>query len=444
MAAIFLIALYLGSCNKQEHGVGVGLFDENNVLGAHLIDTFQIQTYSKENSSFVSSHMPNVTLGFYKDPFFGNTKAEFYSQFEITNGGIELGDTLTMDSIVLYLKLGSGDLDYYGIDNKAIRVDVKLISKSSDFNKDSVYYTDSSLPTNRESLLDPDFDNLIQPNFTDTVFFTRDSDFQTYRLGVMRIKLKNSFGQKFLDQSNTSTMESNENFLEEYKGIYVSIIGEDGESIVYINMADFGTSLFLYYKKGSNQTLADHRFLIDNVSAHFNAINHDYEQSGSLRLNAVIADSTIGNKYFFNQAGGGFEAFVQIPDLKIFSETHPLVPVNKAEIIIPIEEGSTKDFEPPKQLFIFRITDEGKEEPILDYQLQHTDGFYNAIDNQYRFNVVKHVQALLKGEFNDNGLVIKTINPGNTVSRVILNGPEADPLLHKPMKFHLYYSSLIN
>ena len=359
LAAIFLIALYLSSCNKQEHGVGASLFNEDNSLGAHLIDTFQVHTYSKVEDSAISSGIGIVNLGFYNDPFFGKTKAGFYTQFEIESGGINFGDTLNIDSIVLFLKLGTGDLDYYGPDNKPLKVDVRLISQSSDFNKDSTYYTSSTLPLNRESLVDPDFNNLVQPNFTDTVFFNRDTSFQSFGLGVLRIKLKNSFGQKLLDQNGTSVLESNENFLEEYKGIHVSIIGEEGENIIHLDMGDaFGTSIILYYKEGSDQALDDHRFIIDDISAHFNAYEHDYEQSGSLRLKAEMVDSTLGNEYFFTQSGGGFKAYVNFPTLLNLKDSIGLVPVNKAELIIPIEEGSTKNYAPPEQLFIFRINDQ--------------------------------------------------------------------------------------
>ncbi len=443
LAAIFLIGLYLSSCNKQEHGVGVGLFNEDNILGAHLIDTFQIQSYSKIEDSSISNSLGNVNLGFYNDPFFGPTRAGFYTQFEIASSGINFGDTLNCDSIILYLKLGYGDLDYYGPSNEKLRFDVHLISQSSDFNKDSIYYTSSTLAVNRESLVDPDFNNLVQPNFTDTVFYDRDTSFQSYGIGVLAIKLKNSFGQKLLDLNGTSVMESNENFLEEFKGIYVSVVGEDGEDILYIDVQDYGTAIMLYYKEGTDQSLSDHHFIIDDISAHFNSFQHDYDQS-SLRLQAALVDSTIGNNYLFTQSGGGFKSYVHFPTLLDLKNSQVLIPVNKVELIIPIEEGSTKDYAPPEQLFIFRINDDGEEELILDQYIGHVDGFYNEIENQYRFNIIRHIQAVLNGDLNPNGLVIKTSNPGNTPNRVLLNGSLADTLYHKPMEFRLYYSSLIN
>ena len=52
MAAIFLLSFYLLSCNKQEHGVGVGLYSDGTQLGAHYIDTLKFlpaQYLLKEN-----------------------------------------------------------------------------------------------------------------------------------------------------------------------------------------------------------------------------------------------------------------------------------------------------------------------------------------------------------------------------------------------------------
>ncbi len=446
MAAIFLLVLYLSSCNKQEHGVGVELFSDNE-LGVHYVDTFQVTSYSKTEDSVISSGLGTVNLGFYNDPFFGKTKAGFYTQFEIGSSGIDFGDTLTCDSIVLFLKLGSGSLSYYGPENKALRINVQQISRGETFTKDDSYYTNSSLSLNRSSLLDPNFNNLIEPNFFDTVFLSRDSNFTVLQIpGVIRLKLKTSFGQELLNLNGTSVLESNDNFLEEYKGLYVSVLGEDGEDILYINMADFATTLMIYYKEGSDQEDDEYKFIIDNYSAHFNSFEHDYDQSASLRLKAVLLDSNLGNNYFFNQSGGGFQTFIDFPTLESLRDSQLYIPVNKAELILPVEPGSTKKYAPPNQLYIFRINDEGEEELILDQYLGtgHIDGLYNAEKNQYRFNIIKHVQAVLNGDINENGLVIKTASPGSTPNRVIINGNKADTSMGLlPMKLRLYYSSLI-
>ena len=444
LAAIFLVGLYLSSCAKQEQGVGLGLYSDN-LLGSHLIDTFQLKSYSVIEDSAASSNLSNSNLGYYLDPFFGKTKAGFYTQFEIGSSGVDFGDTLNCDSIVLYLKLGSGELSYYGAENSPLRINVQQISNSASFTKDDTYYTNSSLPLNRGSLLDPDFNNLIEANFFDTVNLSRDTNFSALKIpGVIRLKLKTSFGQKILDLNGTNTLESNDNFLEEFKGLYVSVEGEEGSQIFYIDMADFGTSIMLYYKKGTAQEDEEYKFIIDNFSAHFNVFEHDYSVSSSLRLQAVLADSTLGNKYCFNQSGGGFKTYLRMPTLMNLADSQLFIPVNKAELILPIEEGSTKEYSPPDQLFIFRINDDGEEELILDQYLGsgHIGGFYDREKNEYKFNIIRHVQAILNGDFVDHGLVIKTSNPGSTPNRVILNGNEADTLYHVPMKLRLYYSSL--
>lgn len=448
LAAIFLVVLYLTSCNKQEHGVGVGLFSGDNALGAHFVDTFQVKSYSKVLDSVFSAYSGTVDLGFYNDPFFGKTDVSFYTQFEIGNAGVDFGDTLNCDSIVLYLKLGSNDLDYYGKDNSPMRIDVHQISKGASFNVDSSYYSTSSLPLNRESLLDPDFNNLIQPNFFDTVYLSRDSNFTVLQIeGVLALKLDKAFGQRILDQNNTSIMESGENFLEEYQGLYVSIVDEEASDIVFINMQDFGTAVMIYYKAGTDQGDKEYKFIMDDFSAHFNSYRHDYEESGSLQLKSVLVDSTKGDEYFFAQAGGGFKSYISLPTINDLKESQLFIPVNKAELIIPIQPGSTKEYAPPKQLFIFYLNDDGEEEFLPDQYLGtgHIDGLYNAEENQYRFNIIKYIQAVYNGELNANQLVIKTSNGGYTPNRVIFNGSKVDTAAgFLPLRFNLYYSSLIN
>lgn len=450
LAAIFLIALYSSSCRKQDHGVGIGLFSNDNLLGAHFVDTFSIQSYSTIEDTVSSQNRGLVNLGFYNDPFFGKTKAEFYTQFEIGSSGVDFGDTLNCDSIVLYLKLGAGDLSYYGPENKPLKIDVHLISKSADFNKENVYYTSSSLPVNRESLLDPDFDNLIQPNFFDIVYLSRDTAFSVLEIpGVIPLKLSKEFGQQILDLTGTSVLESNDNFLEEYKGLAVSIIGEDGEDILFIDMADFGTALMIYYKEGMEQDNREYKFVIDGVSAHFNTYQHDYEQSGSIELLATMQDPSIGNQYFFTQSGAGFQSYVSFPTLLNMLESQLFIPINKADLILPVRPGSTKEYAPPSQLFIFRINEDGLEEILLDQYsdpllgVSHIDGMYDSENNQYRFNIIKHIQAVLDGDIEPSELVIKTGSPGSTPNRVILNGNEVDTTFLEPMKLRIYYTSLI-
>ena len=445
LAAIFLIALYFSSCNKQEQSVGIGLYSNDNIIGAHFVDTFKINALSKIEDSVRSSNLGVVNLGFYNDPFFGKTKAGFYTQFEIGGSGVTFGDTLNCDSIVLYLKLGSDDLSYYGPDNKPLRINVQQISKSAEFEKDSTFYSKSSLPLNRESLLDPNFNNLIQPNFFDTVYLSRDTAFSALEIpGVIAIKLKKEFGQQILDLNGSSTLSSNEDFLKEYKGLYVSIEDENGSDILFIDMANFATTVMIYFKEGMEQEEDEYKFTIDAISAHFNVFEHDYEQSGSIRLLASMQDSSVGDQYLFTQAGGGYKSYIKFPTLLALRDSQPLIPVNKAELIIPIEPGSTKEYAPPSQMFLFWVNDEGNEEFILDQTVSDVDGRYDAENQQYRFNIIRHVQAILNGKINPNSLVLKTGSPGSTPNRVLLNGNMVDTSSLKPMKLRIYYSSLIN
>ena len=209
-------------------------------------------------------------------------------------------------------------------------------------------------------------------------------------------------------------------------------------------MQNFATSIMIYYKEGMEQENEEYKFIIDGFSAYFNSYQHDYEQSGSIRLLASMQDSTVGNQYLFAQSGGGYKSLISFPTLESLRDSQLFIPVNKAELIVPIEPGSTKEYEPPSQMFLFWINDEGNEQVLLDQGVTDIDGRYDSENQQYRFNIVRHVQAILNGEINSNYLVMKTGNPGSTPNRVIMNGNMVDTTSLKPMKLRLYYSSLIN
>jgi hypothetical protein len=221
----------------------------------------------------------------------------------------------------------------------------------------------------------------------------------------------------------------------------VSIEGEEGKDILYISMADFGTALTIFYKSGAEQEDKEYKFIIDDVSAHFNVYEHDYKGSGSIRLLAEMQDSTLGNTYFFTQSGGGFEAKIDFPTLTALRDSQLFIPVNKAQLIIPVEPGSTKDYSPPSQLFLFGLTEDGEEQVLRDQY--HIGGIYDEVNNQYAFNIIHLTQDILDGE-PFYGLVLKTNSPGSSPNRVLLNGNNADTTQLSPMKLRLYYSSLIN
>ena len=197
LAVLFLIVVILSSCDKQDNGTGIGLFAGNNDLGVSYIDTFTVGSRPVIENSIRSSGFSDALLGSYFDPFFGNTKISFYTQFLINGTGVVFKDQTICDSIVFYAKLGvsTGD-QYYGPENKEMTFNVHQISSDQEFSNDSAYYTHSTLEIINESLLDPNFNNTFTASFDDSVQVNLDTI-----AGVLALKLDPAFGQEIIDFS---------------------------------------------------------------------------------------------------------------------------------------------------------------------------------------------------------------------------------------------------
>lgn len=94
--------LLLLSCDKDFNTIGSEIIGD----GHYEFDKYTVQNlkaYSKATGAVQSNNLPVNSLGIYKDPFFGLTKASFVSQIELSNEGISIGDNPIIDSVYLYV-----------------------------------------------------------------------------------------------------------------------------------------------------------------------------------------------------------------------------------------------------------------------------------------------------------------------------------------------------
>lgn len=446
LAVLFLIVVIFGSCDKQDNGTGIGLFAGNNDLGVSYIDSFTVDSRPVIEGSVRTSGFSDALLGSYFDPFFGNTKISFYTQFLINGTGITFADQTICDSIVFYAKLGvsSGD-QYYGPENKEMTFNVHQISSDQEFSNDSTYYSYSTLEIINESLLDPSFNNTFTPNFDDSV----QVDLDTIP-GVLALKLDPAFGQEIIDFSGTDVLSSLEEFLKVYKGLYITTDGVQDGSILNIDYSSDATTLIMYMHKdtlvndSTDAIYENFEFsLTPDITAHFNEYKHDYEGSGSAELLEIYNDTSLGNIKYYLQAGGGFAADIKFPTLHSLADSVIVLPISKAELILPVDSNTTDGYEPGNQLFISRINEDGQKVIIDDQGSANLGGFYNESSSEYRFVITGHIQKYLNGDFSSPDVRIEINKPGTSPNRVILNGHDIDTTNGvKNLLLRIYYSTL--
>lgn len=442
LAALFLITIAFGSCDKQDNGVGIGLFSRDNDLGIAYIDTFLVTSVSVNEDAIQSSGFTDVLLGSYHDPFFGNTKVSFYTQFLIQENGISFSDSAICDSVVFYAKLGVSNGDqFYGPENKEMTFNVHRINNDAIFTKDSIYYTNSSIDIFNESLLNPSFNNTFTPNFTDTIQIGLDTLAQFP--GVLKLKIDSSFGQGIIDLSGTEVLSSNEEFLKVYKGLYITTDGIQNGSILNIDQSSSATTMIMYMH--IDTVVSQYEFTVTQSVVHFNEFKHDYVGSGSAEFNAILNDSTLGNTKYFVQAGNGFAVNIKMPTLHAITDSLGPIPINKAELILPIDPNTVNDFVPGNQLFISRFDENGTKLPIADNGSPNLGGQYNELNNEYRFIITNHIQDFLNGIISTPDVRVEINKPGTSPNRTILLGNKADTTNGgSALKLRIYYSTLKN
>lgn len=449
MAALFLIISIFSSCNKQDNGTGIGLFSRNNDLDVSYLDTFSVNSRPVLEDAIRTNGFSDVLLGSYFDPFFGNTKISFYTQYLINGTGIVFADGSICDSVVFYAKLGvsSGD-QFYGPDNKAMTFNVHQISSDENFSNDSTYYSKSSLEIINESLLDPSFNNYILPNFDDTVQVG--SDTADKYIGVLKLLLDPSFGQGIVDLSGTEVLSSNEEFQKVYKGMYITTDGVQDGSILNIDYSNDATTMIMYVHKDTivddttNALYDQYEFnLTTDITAHFTEFKHDYEGTGSTEFLAIYNDSALGNIQYYLQAGGGFAADIKFPTLHSLADSIAILPISKAELILPVDPSTTDGYKPGNQLFISRINEDGQKVIIDDQGSSTLGGFYDESNSEYRFVITGHIQKYLNGDYSSPDVRIEINKPGTSPNRVVLNGHDIDTTNGaKNLLLRLYYSTL--
>ena len=100
--AVITIAFAVISCDKDFNSIGSDLVDD-----AHFdLEEYEVQNivgYSKATGPVQSNNLPINSLGIYKDPYFGTTKAQFVSQVELSSINPTIGENPVIDSVYLYV-----------------------------------------------------------------------------------------------------------------------------------------------------------------------------------------------------------------------------------------------------------------------------------------------------------------------------------------------------
>lgn len=400
---LFLVSLFLvfNACKKQDGNVFLSNEGTQGFDGYSYTDTFRLLTCTVREDSLKSDSLSHNLLGIISDPVFGKYSASSFFQFKLPQLN-KVISTEQLDSAVLYIQFTSKTA-YYGDLASQMAFSVHELSESmtaSVTHSDKTYQYNAASAGNFTGKFNPS-DSMVIRNLGKTV----------KGAPGMSVKLSAALAQKLFDAS-ASNLSSQENFLTYFKGLALVPAADplSGTGVIAaINMQGSSSFIRVFY----NDTLQSDFKVFDNARrfTHYNIGNQG---------NGINMQKSAGTKASFDttyvQAMSGAKTRIKIPYLFGLARNNgKKISVGKAEIIIrPLAGTYASPFALPTRLLLLQPNaDNNLNAGIIDLLEPFYGGNYNAVSNEYRFNVTRHIQSLFsdyqnKGIDNNRGFFLIT------------------------------------
>jgi len=416
-AALFLIlVLLLGtqSCTKPEQEVGLELQPEEDLLNVLVTDSFTINSANLDEDSLRADELSLSLAGNYIDPVLGTVSASFYSHIRLSTNNVNFGvpKYLRADSIILSLIY---DGNAYG---QTAPQEWAVYEVLEDFYIDSTYFTNRNFNKSAYNLIKPGFE-FQEINTDDYIPFAEDS-----LPPQLRLHLREDFAERFLELSGSSVLTNNASFLEYFKGIELRSLSQNG-GVARFNLLNPNSKVTLYYTDLLSNEAKTFSFNINSDCARINHFEFDYTGTDFQGIEENEISTTILRGV---QAGSGLKTQIFFPFLKNLNLQEGRT-INRAELILPLNQNALGDYDPQSLLFLLTKNDDGEFVATPD-QLEgtsHIGGIYDAVNKEYRFNIARFVQEVLNETVASDTLYLVSNNSGVSVSRVLINSPEAFP-----------------
>jgi len=426
-----LISLFIfGSCKKQGT-VNLGVNDETLIEGK-LIDTSTVFVSTVREEDANTAGLTSTPLSYFKDPVFGITESNIAMDLNLPNStAYTLPEgTITIDSAVLILAYANG---FYG-DSITTRYKANVY-QLEDRVLNAVSYPASKKWKHETPLLG-----------TQT-FFARTHDsvrvVEPIRGGKdslmkmapqLRIPISPAFIRANVFNAPASQLSSNLIFKNAVKGLYVTLdqaqTGPGGTFMISRDSAQVKV-YFKVRKTTEGVETIDTTYITLPSAVRAAEISHKY--AGTV-IETELNSTQKARGNFYLQGLLGLRAKIQLPYLKdIITKVGSDIIVNRAELVISTQPGSTFPYEPLNSLMLYRLDLANQRINIQDNSA--TDprsnasygGFYSLTKKEYRFLVTAYVQDLMRGKVVDYGAYIgATDNPGNSYFGDVAPNPQLE------------------
>ena len=418
---IFIIGL--SSCSEPSL-VGEEILPTSGLNGAQYSDTTSIFTFAIPEDSITTDNLSFYNLGSIENETFGKVVSDIFTQIRLPSNEIDLGDDLIFDSIVLKL-----DYNFFYGDSSAMQTIVvheltEDMVESEDYNQTTTFNFGAELGRK---------DNHVH-GFSDSLLING-NQIKPH----LRIRLDDTYGQRFIDASSTNDFLNNDNFLSVFKGLYIQFDDQNSENklMVAYDMASTLSTISLYYQNSESDSL----LLNFPINANAETVNHITQNyTSSLIENYLNIDNAEGDSVCFALGQGGVNTRIEFPYLENYGEAV----VNQATLTVyEIQRtGADTIYTAPEIMFLARqstTVDEDGFGLISNADLTFEVDALGNIVYKYEFNVVILIQDLMEGEGLDQEIFLVPASRQTQPRRVVLGG-NGHPTY--PMRLEFTYTPL--
>lgn len=392
------------------------------------IDTFQIRMSTFKYDSLANDAGGRLLIGRYEDAVFGKVKSESFMEF--VPSSYYLDDAAVFDSVVLNLNY---DGYYYNDTLAPQHLEVRKLTQTISLRNGVSYYYNTA-----------DFDAETTPLATKTFLPRISKDSVT-------VTLPDSFGQDVFEKIQDGTLHDMESFTDYFKGFKISPSESDNGSV--LGYATGGVYIRLYYSIAGN---ADDENYLDlklntlaDVVKYANKITGDRTGTALAGLtgqqNAIA--STALQDLTYVQGGTGIATKIEFPSIRTIEAINGgKGAIFDANLRLRIASAYDND-----QTFVsdsmyvgivsrnnslLQLLTDSASEPVKAH-IERTNPEYNEI-----YLVVPVSDFLNKVLTNtlylDYGVVLLPMTYNTSVTRTVLNGPDANASSKLELKYAIY------
>jgi Domain of unknown function (DUF4270) len=384
---LFVLPLLMASCEKVD--ITFGATPSASDPNITYFDNYKTNIATYKPDSLITSGHQVFSLGYHYDSVFGVAKAGSFTQINLpsTNPLLNVTETILFDSLQLLLK-PSGE--FYGDSTKPVKINVFRLTQNikTDDNSD-VYYNTTTF------------------NYDPVLIGQQTVNLNSKSGTAVSIKLSDALGQQLLSKfkSNDLDITTQDNFINYFKGIYISSDSVVTNSLAYFTADTDSVMLRLNYHQNGTSPQAKTLDFKYETTKQFNNITFRFTNSNfSSFINKktqVIASTASGNQSFLNSNMGAYIK-VSFPTLLSLKELHPYIKVVKAILVVkPDTKSSTYPYQLPKTLNMYgtdqtnellsALYDDGTN-PALQTGNLVVDNLYNE-NTYYSFDITKFIST---------------------------------------------------